>query len=76
MRRLDGVLRVTRRRVREAAPYKGGRCLDGGGGKPPPYMTGGHMGPPLQRGAESCPQGNAYGRPQGSPLRRKLNRER
>ena len=38
VRRLYGVLRVTRRRVREAAPYKGGRCLDGGGGKPPPYM--------------------------------------
>ena len=37
VRRLYGVLRVTRRRVREAAPYKGGRCLDGGGGQPPPY---------------------------------------
>ena len=36
VRRLYGVLRVTRRRVREAAPYKGGRCLDGGGGKPRP----------------------------------------
>ena len=41
------VLRVTGRRVREAAPYKGGRCLDGGGGKPPPYM-----GNPLGRTAQ------------------------
>ena len=48
------VLRVTGRRVREAAPYRGGRHLDGGGGEPPPYIgslpgTGGHMGPPLRR---------------------------
>ena len=45
---------IARRRVREAAPYRGGRHLDGGGGEPPPYIgslpgTGGHMGPPLRR---------------------------